>query len=84
MHFYFIKVAIVVFDKEPESPVSYKTRCYNSELTRAIPENIQALEQFVDKHIWMAVGESVYSRAFYKAFSFFRNSPAEDERGWDH
>ena len=70
----------MVFDKEPESPVSYKTRCYNSELTRAIPENIQALEEFVDKHIWMAVGESVYS----KAFSFFKNSPVDEERGWDH
>ena len=67
-----------MFDKEPESPV---TGCYNSELTRAIPENIQALEQFVDKHIWMAVGENVYSKAFRKAFSFFQNSLTEDKRG---
>ena len=70
-----------MFDKEPESPVSHRTQCYNNELTSAIPENIQALEQFVDKHIWMAVGESVYSKAFGKAFSFFRNSPADEERG---
>ena len=70
-----------MFDKDPESPVGHKTQCYNSELSRAIPENIKALEQFVDKQIWMSVGESVYSRAFHKAFSFFWNSAADDYRG---
>ena len=71
-----------MFDRDAESPLGYKTRCYNNKLARAIPENIRALEQFVD-NIWMTVGESVYSRAFRKAFRFFMNSSTEDQRGMD-
>ena len=61
--------------------MGHKTGCYSNELARAIPENIKALEQFVDKHIWMTVGQSVNSKAFNQAFSFFRSSPTDDERG---
>ena len=52
-----------------------ETDCYRTHLARTISENIPAMEQFVD-NIWTTEGESVYSKAFHKAFQYFVNSPS--------
>ena len=62
---------MVIFDQEAYIPSSMEQNCF-SELSWAFPENIEALEKFVKK-ISTRVGESVYSKAFQKAFQYFHH-----------
>ena len=71
------QIGIVAFDSEPKTPVSEETECYRTQLARTISENIPAMEQFVD-NIWTTEGESVYTKAFHKAFQYFINSPSSN------
>ena len=71
---------MVVFDKEAYIPSSMEHNCF-SELAWAFPENIKALTQFVNE-VATPVGESVYSKAFPKAFQYFHHeSSATDDTG---
>ena len=61
-----------MFNDEPSSPPFNKdtgSDCYSSKLARAIPDNIQYLEKFINGT--SASHGSRYVPAFQKAFSFF-------------
>ena len=79
----FFEVEIVTFDEEPSTPSSAETNCYQKNLARALPENLETLERFVN-NVWISDGpnanKSVYSKAFYTAFQYFINSPNSDPR----
>lgn len=69
---------MVVFDKDPSTPSSAETDCYQAQLARVVPENLDILERFIN-NVWFSVdpsaGENIYSKAFEKAFEYFIKSP---------
>ena len=78
------KVGIVAFDSEPSTPNSEETDCYRMQLAMAVPKNLEALKRFVtytQLSIEDSGSKSVYSKAFYKAFQYFINSPSSQLRG---
>ena len=66
----------MVFDNETD----FAAACYSDELAWAVPDNIKALEHFVEG-IRASVRESVYSKAFTKAFHYFRHTSTTEGRG---
>ena len=81
--FSLFQVGIVAFDEDPSTPSSAESNCYQTKLARVVPENLKALERFVN-NVWISVGpsasESVYSKAFFTAFQYFINSPSAEPR----
>ena len=76
---------MVFFDKEAYFPtelrftVEVQTTCFG-ELVPAFPENIRQLEKVV-KNVWALDKNSVFSKAFRKAFQYFHKSPTAEYRG---
>ena len=75
----FFQVGIVAFDEETSTPSSAESDCYQTKLARALPENLETLERFIN-NIWSSVGSSVYGKAFHTAFQYFINSPSSEPR----
>ena len=77
------QVGLVAFDEHPCTPSSAETDCYQTKLARVVPENLKALERFVN-NVWISDGsranQSVYSKAFRTAFEYFINSPSTEHR----